>query len=297
MKDREGLTEFYHRISKPAEILQDYHGHVNVFSREACALISPYTRRDFYKVSLIIGTGTLHYASRYIKIDRPALLFSNPLVPYSWEAESHIQKGWFCLFTDSFLYHGEQNTTLQESPLYKIGASPIYFLEEEYLKEASDIFEKMQSEISSAYVYKYDVLRNYLQLIFHLAMKMNPAESFAKNKNASSRITSLFMELLERQFPIDTPERILSIKSANDFAFHLSVHVNHLNRAVKEVTGKTTTHLIAARIVREAVALLENSDWTIGEIASGLGFSEAAYFSNFMKKNTGKSPLEFRTKV
>ncbi|MES2486305.1 MAG: AraC family transcriptional regulator, partial [Bacteroidota bacterium] len=79
--------------------------------------------------------------------------------------------------------------------------------------------------------------------------------------DASSRITAVFNELLERQFPIESPLQRLSMRSATDYAESLSVHVNHLNRAIKTTTGKTTTTLISERLTAEAIALLKHTDW------------------------------------
>ena len=158
----------------------------------------------------------------------------------------------------------------------------------------SEIFEKMLAEIASDYVYKYDLLRNYFEIIIHEALKLKPADSYYKHTNAASRITSLFIELLERQFPIDSPENILKLKTPTDFAQNLSVHVNHLNRAVKEITGKTTTEHIAARITTEAKALLLHTDWNVSEIAYSLGFEYPTYFNSFFKKHTDMSPKTIR---
>ncbi len=133
-----------------------------------------------------------------------------------------------------------------------------------------------------------------MTLLFTRLLKLKPADTFYKHTNASSRITSLFIELLERQFPIDSPENILKLKSPTDFAQNLSVHVNHLNRAVKEVTGKTTTTHIADRIVKEAKALLVHTDWNVSEIAYSLGFEYPTYFNNFFKKHTELSPKSLR---
>ena len=77
-------------------------------------------------------------------------------------------------------------------------------------------------------------------------------------------------------------------------ALHLSVHANHLNRVVKEVTGKTTTGHIADRIVKEAKALLLHTNWNVSEIAYSLGFEYPAYFNNFFKKQTQQTPRSFR---
>lgn len=301
MKQAESVSDFYNRLPShaPTAIPLDNAGigHINVFSRETCSVVSPYSRRDFYKVSLIIGTGRIYYADKWIEIDRPALLFSNPVVPYSWEAESAEQSGWYCLFTEEFIQHSERVHNLRDSPLFRIGSNPIFFPDHAQLGELSVIFQKMQTEIASAYPHKYDVLRSYLHLIIHEAMRSNPAENFAAYSNASSRVSALFLELLERQFPIDSPQMNLKLKTPTDYAGALSVHVNHLNRSVKEITGKTTSAHIAARIVSEAKALLQHTDWNISDIAYSLGFEYASYFSLFFKKHSGISPTQLRSVV
>lgn len=296
--DQENLQQFYARQphANPLGLTLNNAGpgHFNVFTRQSCFTQTPYVRRDFYKVSLIIGTGKLYYASKWIHIDRPALLFSNPMVPYAWEAISKEQEGWYCLFTESFILPAERRESLQDSPLFRIDGSPVFFIDPQQLEELSAIFRKMHAEMQSIYAHKYDLLRNYLHIIIHEAMKMQPADEYKQHHNASSRITSLFLELLERQFPIDTPETILRLRTANDFASNLSVHVNSLNRSVKDMTGRTTTEHITARIVREAQALLTHTDWNISEIAYSLGFEYPAYFNNLFKKQTGLTPSEAR---
>lgn len=299
MSHTETIEDFYKRVPQANasghRLNNAGAGHFNVYTRNLCRTQTPYSRRDFYKVSLILGEGKLHYADKWIAIDRPALLFSNPVVPYSWEASSEKQEGWFCLFTEAFVNANERKDGLQDSPLFRIGGNPVFFINEVQQEELSAIFRKMMLEMDSEYTHKYDLLRNYLHLIIHEAMKMQPAGSFEKHANAPSRITSLFMELLERQFPIDSPEEALRLKTANDYAQSLSVHANHLNRSVKEVTGKTTTALISERITKEARALLQHTDWNIAEVAYSLGFEYPAYFNQFFKKQTGITPGDARS--
>jgi AraC-like DNA-binding protein len=272
-------------------------GHFNVFERDECSVNTPYRRRDFYKISFIIGMGKLHYANKWIYIDKPALLFSNPLIPYSWEAESKDQSGWFCIFTEAFILPQDRNGVLQESCLFRVGGNPVYFMNKLQQADIADMYRKMMRELHADYKYKYEVLRNYLHLVIHEAMKMEPGDNFQKYKNASSRICTLFLELLERQFPIDSPQMHLKLKTATDYARHLSVHVNHLNRSVKNITGKTTTQHIAERIVQEAGVLLQHTDWTISEIAYSLGFEYLPYFTNFFRKITGEAPSKLRTSI
>lgn len=302
MKPAESVQAFYERNphANPQKLsLNNVNGagHFNVFTRNDCFRATPYNRRDFYKISLIIGTGRLYYADKWIDIDKNALLFSNPAIPYSWEAVSEKQEGFFCMFTESFIHTTERAENLQHSPLFKIGGNPVFFINKEQQQYIEDVFRRMIVEIDADYIYKYDLLRNYVHLIIHEAMKMQPAVSFEKHPNASTRIAAVFVDLLEKQFPVDISERSLQLKTANDFASHLAVHVNHLNRAVKEVTGKTTTAHIAERVTAEAKSLLLHTDWNIAEIAYSLGFEYPAYFNTFFKKQTQHTPASLRKTI
>lgn len=267
-------------------------GHFNVFERGLHTINSPFRRRDFYKISYIIGQGRIHYADKWMEINQPALIVSNPFVPYAWEMLDAPPAGWFCLFDEAFLQPAERAGAFATSPLFQSGGSPVFFPDAAQQEELSFLFRKMSQEMQSDYAHKFDVLRNYLHLLLHETLKMSPATGFQRQFNAAARITNLFMDLLERQFPVDRADTALPLRSAQDFATHLNVHVNHLNRAVKESTGKTTSAHIAARVVQEANILLQHSGWTIAEIAYSLGFEYPAYFTRFYRKHTGHVPLE-----
>lgn len=256
-----------------------------------------YNRRDFYKVSLINARYIITYADRSIEVSGPSLFFSNPHVPYSVELLTERHTGYACLFTEDFLSASERTQSLHQSPLFKIGGNPIFPLTDEQAAFVTGIFKKMLEEQGTDYIYKNELIRNYISLIIHEAMKLQPADNYFKHKNASSRTTTLFLELLERQFPIENTDRPLRLRTAQDFAQNLSVHVNHLNRSVREVTGKPTTAHIADRIISEAKALLQHTDWSTAQIAYALGFEYPTYFNNYFKKLTGTVPKSLRVKT
>jgi AraC-like DNA-binding protein len=302
MQIAETIQQFYARVMQlgPGEVELNNAGagHFNVFSRDSCYGVTPYGRRDFYKITLILGKGRLTYEDAQVEVDRPTLLFSNPMIPYSWASQGKPQKGWYCLFTDAFLQAPERKEMmLHDSPLYQTAGVPVFFVDGAQEAVISHIFQDMLREMESDYAFKFDMMRHYLHLLIHQAMKMRPIQRPEQGSSAALRLSHQFMDLLERQFPIDTTETELQLKTANDFAARLSVHVNHLNRSLKEVTGKTTTEHISARILQEAMALLKHSDWNIAQIAYGLGFEYPAYFNIFFKKHTGHTPMEVRNAV
>lgn len=155
----------------------------------------------------------------------------------------------------------------------------------------------MLEEQEGDYIHKADLIRDYIHLILHEALKLKPSQNYHRQSSAALRITKVFLESMERQFPVDSVGSPLQIKTAQDFANQLAVHVNHLNRSVKEVTGKSTKTHIMERVVMEAKALLHHTDWTTAEIAYAFGFEYLSYFNNFFKKLTGTTPLAFRAQL
>ncbi|MEI6948072.1 helix-turn-helix transcriptional regulator [Paraflavisolibacter sp. H34] len=254
-----------------------------------------YSRKDFYKICLTTGRSIIHYADRSFETEGTVLFFGNPHIPYSWETLSTSYVGYTCLFSEDFLKMSDRSETLQQSPFFKIGGTPILKITDQQREFLNTIFRKMIEEQQADYQYKDDLMRNYIHLIIHEALKLQPSEKYDRHTNAASRLASVFLELLERQFPIESSDRPLQLKTAQDFSKSLNVHVNYLNRAVKEVTGKPTSAHISERIISEAKALLQHTDWNISDIAYALGFEYPSYFNNYFKRMTGTNPKSLRS--
>ncbi|UMY65119.1 MULTISPECIES: AraC family transcriptional regulator [unclassified Flavobacterium] len=256
-----------------------------------------YSRKDFYKICLTTGKSKIHYADRTFEQEGTILFFGNPHIPYSWETISSSYAGYTCLFSEDFLQLSDRADRLQQSPLFRIGGTPILEINDTQREFLNSLFRKMIEEQQSDYPHKDDLIRNYIQLILHEAMKLQPSSQFEANRNAGSRLTSVFLELLERQFPIEDRQGKLKLTSPQDYANVLGVHINYLNRAVKGVTGKPTGLHINERIIAEAKAILRHTDWNVAEVAFSLGFEYPTYFNNFFKRYTGTNPKAFRASV
>ena len=279
-------------------------GHFNVFdikdfykSGAPAKIKMPYNRRTYYKISLIKGKNKVEYADREIEITQYAILFATPKIPYRYTPQDRKQSGHFCVFTKDFITKLNSGIFIDELPIFSAQSDFIYEIDEEKAQLFESIFEKMHLEIATQYEYKYDLLRNYLIELIHQGQKLKPIVSTKNGINASTRIFTLFIELLERQFPIESPHQILKLRTAKEYALTLQIHTNHLNKVLREITGKTTSEIIASRIAQEAKLLMKQSTWNISEIAFSLGFEEVAHFSNFFKKQTTIFPLAFREKL
>ena len=297
MSKVETLEDFYKtKFDWLPDNIRNEIGHFNVFKLDpfvgSNARPVPYQRRDYFKIMLVIGNSRVHYADKVVEVQRQALSFSNPLIPYKWEHTENIRSGVFCVFNQHFFH---QYGNLNQYSIFQPGGTHVFELTDEQVDQVSDSFKRMFEEINSEYIHKYDVLRTIVFELIHFAMKMQPSAKLEKQPiNASQRIATLFLELLERQFPVDDTHQNVHLRSASNFAKQLNIHVNHLNRAVKEITEKTTSQLIGDRILQEARILLKRSSWNVSDIAFALGFTEVSHFNNFFKKHQQLSPLKFR---
>jgi AraC family transcriptional regulator, transcriptional activator of pobA len=294
----ESLEEFYKRkFDWIPDNIKNEIGHFNVFQHEPIEVGKtkpiPYKRRDFYKIMLVVGNIDMSYADKVVSIKKQAIFFSNPQIPYKCEHLERIETGFYCIFNQHFFH---KFGDLNQYSVFQPNGNHVFELSDEQVQKVSVIYKKMFEEINSDYMHKYDVLRNIVFELLHFAMKMEPSTQFDKQRiNASQRIAALFLELLERQFPIDENHPSVNLRSASDFANQLNVHVNHLNRAVKETTQKTTSQIIGERILQESKILLKYSNWNISEVAYALGFTEVTHFNNFFKKQTLITPSQFRS--
>lgn len=266
---------------------------VHEISTSADTPVSP-GRRDFYKMGLVTGDMTVYYGDQVLEFNGTVLFFINPNVPHSVVRNAKKATGYSCLFTDTFITSSERTGILKSSPLFHIGDTPVISLNSEQAAFIAGIFQKMLAVYNGDYQHKGELIRSCIELVIHEALRIQPSQNMRQFKNAATRITHLFINLLERQFPIERAGEPLGLRTAQDFAAGLSVHVNYLNRSVKEVTGKPTSAHIAARITAEAKALLQHTDWSVADIAYALGFEYPTYFNNYFKRMTGTIPKSLR---
>jgi len=165
-------------------------------------IVCSYHRKDFFKLLLINGKCTIHYANKEIGIEGSTLFVAKPHIPYSCHIISNDKACYTCLITEDFLKGGCFGEH-QHSQLFEIESARLFSLNNEQGHFLTTIFQKMIVEQSTAYVFRDDLIRNHISLIIHEAFKTQSPEGFMESENSASNAATLFIELLERQFPIE----------------------------------------------------------------------------------------------
>jgi AraC family transcriptional regulator, transcriptional activator of pobA len=297
----ESLIQFYERTGQeiPRDLLNQSAGasHFSVKKTIIPTRKSPFNRRDFYKICLSSnkgkGRGTLIYNDQEIQLPQPCLIFTNPSVPTSIEITYTEVTRYACLFNKQFIEGIIPPDVQYASPLFNPLIYPVIPLTEEEKERLNGYFNEMQLLQESDYPFKWDMVRNMLQVLIHEGIRLQQKQ-FLQPAVLRDRLVNEFFSLLNQQFPVDSPGNSLKLLTPAHFADLLHVHVNHLNSVVKKYSGKTTRTIIHERIVAEAKTLLRNTNWNIAEIAYALGFEYPSHFNKYFKQFTAVTPVEFR---
>jgi AraC family transcriptional activator of pobA len=78
------------------------------------------------------------------------------------------------------------------------------------------------------------------------------------------------------------------------YAAEMGLSAGQLSRLCRDMLGMSGLDVVNARVVHEAERELVYSTLGFMQIAALLGFGDEAYFGRFFKKQTGRTPTEFR---
>lgn len=79
-----------------------------------------------------------------------------------------------------------------------------------------------------------------------------------------------------------------------ELAGRFHYHPNHINRLVRQATGKTLHSYICETRIRRAAEYLRDTTLSVTEIAHSLAFCDSSYFSAVFQKYTGTTPRAYR---
>lgn len=101
-------------------------------------------------------------------------------------------------------------------------------------------------------------------------------------------------ELIAMQFLKLLVQHYRDENTSEYYAQRLFITSGYLNKAVREVTGRTVNRCISEIIISEAKYLLLRTDLTVEIISEQLHFNSAGSFGRFFKKETSLSPTQYR---
>ena len=265
--------------------------YVNYFSdhlqRHHTRITHPH-KHNFYLVVLITkGSGFHEIDFERYEVKPGSVFFMQPGQTHYWEFSPDVEG---VIFFHSMAYYQWQfpNSQLSDFPFYFSRRNkPFLHLNDSEVIEISRQFTGILTEFYSDLSYRYPKIGSLLHCLYIDLSRRYAVEEPQKviHSQPYDERFKAFEEMLNRDFKTE--------KSAMYYASQLHITTKHLNRICKEITGKTSTEVIAERVLLEAKRLLSGGSKNLNEIARELGYEEYAYFSRLFKQYCGESPRVF----
>jgi AraC family transcriptional activator of pobA len=300
-----GTTEFGREYITPSavlpyqyvsQILNEDEQHFSVFRRSEhpCNVDISANRSEFYKILLMTkGSGEFDYGLKTYQVKPGSLIFVRPAEVRACRETTEDQDGYYCIFNEGFCFADAGFLRdIKLLTLFAPDAHPVINLTDSQVVNIIGIFERLHFEFNN---FKSDeIIRLYLKILLLESTRIRSVVRDAIKRTANIELTQRFQDLLEQQFIIVTNGHPIQVKSSSQFADKLTVHPNHLNASVKEVTGKSVSEVINNRLLTESQILLKYTDKHVAEIAYLLGFKAPSSFIHFFKKKSGLSPMRYK---
>ena len=155
--------------------------------------------------------------------------------------------------------------------------------------EFFDLIKKLNQELEAkafGHVVGTEALLTLLFLMLVRGTRLDQIDTEGASRN-EIRLADRFRELIEQHYRQNLP--------LQEYASMMAVSLVQLRAACAAATGQSPTKMIHARIITEAKRNLIFGEMSVEQIAFGLGFSDAAYFTRFFRREVGEAPSQFRT--
>jgi AraC family transcriptional activator of pobA len=285
-RQEEASSDFgYNRL----DIIQPIEGFELYSSRGLKPSLGP-LKSAFYRISITItGSVDIQIGLEHFKHQPRTVSFTWPNQVFSKSNISADAFGYYLLFNEDFLSDTIPSSNIPtEFPFFDYSGTPFFQLAPDEIDRVEQFLLKMNEELKLNRPGKEKAIQMYLYLLLLEAKRSYERQQLHEKANHADHayLVSHFQKLVSRHF--------LLKRKVTDYASLLAISANHLNRTVKEITGKTASESISEMLLQEAKAILKYTDATVSEIAYQLNFSEPPAFNRFFRKMTGDTPMAYR---
>ena len=242
-------------------------------------------KHDFYLVVLITKGSGWHEVDfvRYT-IEKGSVFMLQPGQMHYWELSSDID-GYVFFHTKTFFDEVYTTFKINHFPFFNSFYSNAEFsVSNDKLERLAILMKELITETQLPAYFSIQKIHALLNLVY-----IEFSRGFIQE---NSTIQSAYLnKLLSFENSIELNYK--NEKSVQFYANKLNISSKHLNRIVKKSLNKTSSELIADRIILEAKRLLIQSKLNVSEIGYELGYFDKSYFVRFFKKQTGETPLTF----
>lgn len=250
----------------------------------------PALRRQFNLIYILLeGEHDVKLGADHLQLSPNDLVIVPENMVY---ASDHIKncKGFCIHFKSEFLKPQLSKPFTEEFPFFHFDAPHIVNLNQDESRMIQESFKNIIAEYERASPEKNFLLCNLILILLFRVREIYRTNVTELKKNLTRH------EQLANQFKLLVEKNFIENRTVNDYAEMLSITPSHLSEVVSKTFGRSPLQIILDMLLLEAKVQLYSTDKSVSEIAYYLKFDDQSHFTHFVKKRTGHSPSELRSK-
>lgn len=254
-------------------------------------LIRAHRHRNLFQFLLIErGGGDMIFEASTLSFAAPAAFVVPPNVAHGFRFNPEVTNGWIVSFSEDVAAAMGERSGEAIAQLRAIAAQPCIPLDNDAdVRRVSELCSNLYQEGLLAREGHRLAMRALLALI---AVEIGRfAASRARSGNMTLSLADATLEALQRL----VEDNFRRQRQIGFYADALAMTADRLNDHVKRAAGVTAGHLIRQRLLTEAKRELVFTGRAINDIAYDLGFTDPSHFARFFRKQTGRTPQDFRS--
>ena len=197
------------------------------------------------------------------------------------------------LFHPDFLSRTSLSRKIKQYTFFSYASNEALHLSAEERLILQDYMDKIARELQHPIDrFSKSLIISNIEVMLNYCMRFYERQFITReelNLNALAKFEQLIDEYLDNGLGAT-----IGIPTVKYFADKICLSPNYFGDLVKQETGKTAQEYIKLKMINFAKNSLSNPELSTKQIAELLGFQYSQHFTRFFKKQTGKTPTEYK---
>lgn len=138
--------------------------------------------------------------------------------------------------------------------------------------------------------YREKIVKILLQALIYKILQLYEDSTIGTDNGILNRQQEILQQFIKLLYQHHQKER-----NSLFYANKMYLTTKYLSKVIKGMSGKSISIWINEMVIMSAKALLKSSKMTITEISEELNFASPSLFCRYFKKDTGLTPIQYRT--